>query len=89
MEDMLMRDKKMIKKDILDKFRSVSENNNPVIPMSWLEGDYYESLSWEERFVFKKAVNELIKKGIVENINGSESNLKLTPKGFDLLFCCT
>jgi predicted transcriptional regulator len=46
-------------------------------------------LSWEERFVFTKAVNELIKKGIDENINGAEPNLKLTPKGVDLLFCCT
>ena len=86
---MLMRDKKMIKKDILDKFRSVNEDNNPILPMSWLEGEYYKSLSWEERFVYKKALNELIKKGIVENVNGSETELKLTPKGSDLLFCCT
>ena len=84
-----MRDKKMIKKDILDKFRSINEDNNPVLSMDWLEGDYFESLNWEERFVFKKALNELKKKGIVEKVNGSESELKLTPKGADLLFCCT
>jgi hypothetical protein len=80
------KDKKTIKKDILDKFRSITEEDEYVLPPKWLESDYFESLKWDEKQVFKKAVDELISKGLVENTKGSKFNLRLTPKGADLIY---
>ena len=81
----MIKDKKTIKKDILDKFRSLTAEDKYVLPPEWLESDYFESLKREEKRIFKKAVNELISKGLVENTNGSKLNLRLTPKGADLI----
>jgi hypothetical protein len=88
MEDDMTRDKKMIKKDILDKFRSIDAEDSHVLPPNWLDTDYFESLNWEEKVVFKKAVQELISKGIVESVQDSRLNLRLTKKGADLIYCC-
>ena len=81
-----MKDKKMIKRDILDKFKTIEAEENFILPADWLESNYFRHLDSEEKKIFKKAVNELISKGLVENIDGSEFNLKLTSKGADLIY---
>ncbi len=82
----MVKSKKMIKRDILDKFRTLNADDDAVLSSSWLESDYFKDLDSEERKIFKKAVDELISKGLVESIRGSELNLKLTRKGADLIF---
>ena len=84
----MTRDKKMIKKDILDKFRSINAGDDHALPPNWLDSEYFEGLNWEEKLIFKQAVKELISTGIVESVQGSELNLKLTQKGSDLIYCC-
>ena len=82
----MIKNKKMIKRDILNKFRTINPEDGYIIPPSWLESDYFEDLDSEEKKIFKKAVNELISKGLVENVKGSELHLKLTRKGMDLIY---
>ena len=79
------KDKKTIKREILDKFRSLGIEND-TLPPHWLETDYLESLDIQEKKVFKKAVKELVSNGLVEHINGSSPNLRLTQKGTDLIY---
>ena len=81
----MVKDKKMIKREILDKFRSLVEEEQYVLPPKWLESDYYRHLGTEEKKLFKKAVRELISMGLVESVRGSELRLKLTRKGADLI----
>jgi predicted transcriptional regulator len=85
MENRMIKDKKMIKRDILDKFRSIIEESDRL-PPKWLETDYFVNLNQHEKKIFKKAINELISRGIVEDVNGSSQNLKLTQKGADLIY---
>jgi len=80
------KDKKMIKRDILDKFRDITADEDYVLPQQWLESDYFKTLRAEEKKLFKKAVDELISKGLVENVKGTGLNLKLTQKGADLIY---
>ncbi len=80
------KNKKMIKRDILDKFRSIEEAESDMLPPKWLASDYFTKLNREEKKECKKAVRELISTGIVENINEPVWNLKLTPKGADLIY---
>ena len=81
----MIKNKKMIKRDILEKFRTINAEGDYILPSSWLESDYLADLDTEEKKIFKKAVNELISKGLVEQVKGAELNLKLTQKGKDLL----
>jgi hypothetical protein len=80
------KDKKMIKRDILDKFRDITADEDYILPQCWLESDYFKTLRAEERKLFKKAVDELISKGLLENVKGTGLNLKLTQKGADLIY---
>lgn len=80
------KDKKMIKRDILDKFRDIKAEEDHILPHHWLESDYFINLRPDEKKLFKKAINELISKGLVENVKGTGLNLKLTQKGADLIY---
>jgi DNA-binding HxlR family transcriptional regulator len=80
-----MKDKKEIKKDILDKFRSMPEGSDFVISPKWLEVQYLESLSPMEKKMFDQAVKELIRQGLVEAVDGAQHHLKLTEKGENLI----
>jgi hypothetical protein len=51
-----------------------------------LASDYFTRLNREEKKECKKAVRELISTGIVEDINEPVWNLRLTPKGADLIY---
>jgi hypothetical protein len=81
-----MKDKKAIKKDILDKFRDIRDMPEPVLPKNWLEYQYVDSLNPMERKLFDRAVKELIRKGLVEATEGVRPSLKLTEKGASLIY---
>lgn len=81
-----MKDKKTIKRDLLDKFRALNATNEDVFPPHWLELVYLKKLNAEEKKLFKKAVQELISMEIVENVEGPGLNLRLTQKGENLIY---
>jgi hypothetical protein len=81
-----MKDKKAIKRDILDKFRALNAENNDLLPPHWIEMTYLKKLKSEEKKLFKKAIQELISMGIVENVEGPSLNLRLTEKGENLIY---
>lgn len=81
-----MREKKTIKRDILDKFRSLNAEKNDSLTPHWLELVYLKKLTGDEKKVFKKAVQELVSMGLVENVEGPSLNLKLTQKGENLIY---
>jgi hypothetical protein len=80
----MYKDKKAIKRDILDKFRTLGSEQD-LLPPQWLESDYFESLDSQEKKLFKKAVEELVSSGLVEQVQGPVVNLRLTQKGADLI----
>ena len=82
----MAKDKREIKKDILNMFRTLDNEDRRVLPPELLESDYFKNLNWEEKRLYQNAVNDLISKGIVENVKGSASGLKLTEKGADLIY---
>jgi hypothetical protein len=81
-----MKDKKTIKREILDKFRSMSAENQETLPLHWLELVYLKKLSTDEKKLSKRAIQELISVGIVENVEGPSLNLRLTEKGQNLIY---
>jgi predicted transcriptional regulator len=81
----MLKDKKDIKKDILDMFRALRKDDKDVLPPELLESDYFRQLTWDEKQHYQIAVKELISKGLVENVKGSRLKLKLTEKGADLI----
>jgi len=85
-EEERMKEKKTIKRDILDKFRSLNAENDDLLPPHWLEMVYLKKLNTEEKKLFKKAIQELISMGIVENVEGLSLNLRLTQKGENLIY---
>ena len=80
------KDKKAIKKDILDKFRSITDDEDYLLPTSWLKEKYLKTLHPEEKIIFETAIEELIYKGIIENIDSPALKLRLTEKGADLIY---
>ena len=81
----MLKDKKAIKKDILDKFRSIKDGSEYIISSMWLEYQYLDTLTPMEREIYGKAVKELVKKGIVEPVGDIPHKLKLTEKGVNLI----
>lgn len=82
----MAKDKKEIKKDILNMFRTLKNEDNGILPPELLESDYFKHLNWEEKHLYQNAVNDLISKGLVKNVRGSALRLKLTEKGADLIY---
>ena len=80
-----MKDKKTIKRDVLDKFREMDAEDNDQMPPHWLEREYLNGLKAGEKKLFKKAMQELISAGIVESVEGPGLNLRLTRKGENLI----
>lgn len=80
------KDKKDIKKDILNMFRSLQNEDEDILPPELLESDYFQHLNWDEKQHYQNAVKDLISKGLVKNVRGSSLNLKLTDKGADLIY---
>lgn len=81
-----MEDKKAIKRDIIDKFRSMNAVRDEMLPAHWLELVYLKKLTANDMKTFKRAIQELISVGIVENVEGTGLNLRLTEKGENLIY---
>lgn len=81
-----MKDKKAIKRDLLDKFRTLNAERDDILPPHWIDLVYLKRLNTEEKKLFKKAVQELISMEIVENVEGPSLNLRLTQKGENLIY---
>jgi hypothetical protein len=81
-----MKDKKTIKREILGKFRSMNAESQETLPLNWLELVYLTKLSADEKKLSKRAIQELISVGIVENVEGPSLNLRLTEKGQNLIY---
>lgn len=76
---------KTIKIDILDKFREISSEVGATLPVGWLLGDYLAPMNRYEKRAFKKAVNELVLKGLIEYTPGILPRVTLTRKGEQLI----
>jgi predicted transcriptional regulator len=88
LEVKMNRDKKAIKRDILDKFRSIGVEND-TLPPQWLGSDYFDRLDKTEKKLFKQAIKELVSSGLVEQVKqvkGADASLRLTQKGVDLIY---
>jgi hypothetical protein len=85
-EEEVMKDKKTIKRDLLDKFRALNAESNDILPHHWLDLVYLKMLNTEEKKLFKKAIQELVSMEIVENVEGPSLNLRLTQKGENLIY---
>jgi hypothetical protein len=79
------KDKKEIKKDILDKFRELDAEEDFVLPENWLNEEYLQSLDAYGVKEFKVAIKELVSQGLVKDIETPAFNLKLTVKGANLI----
>lgn len=80
-----MRDKKTIKRELLDRFREIdAECGDPLDP-EWLHQGYLEQLKRPERQLYRKAVAELAAMGIIEKEPGDGPILRLTLKGEKLI----
>lgn len=82
----MIRTKKSIKKDLLDKLRVLGESDHYCLPGLWLEMGYKPSLKSDEVPVFQQAIRELIGMGILEPHEGVFDSLCLTHKGAALIF---
>lgn len=82
----MAKDKKDIKKDILNMFRSLQNEETDVLAPELLESDYFNHLNWDEKQLYQNAVKDLVAKGLVQNVRGSSLKLKLTEKGADLIY---
>ena len=82
----MFKDKKDIKKDILNMFRSSLNEDKDILPPELLESAYFNHLTWDEKQLYQNAVKDLISKGLVKNVKGSSLNLKLTEKGANLIY---
>ncbi|MDJ0984625.1 MAG: hypothetical protein QNJ26_03690 [Desulfobacterales bacterium] len=82
----MAKDKKDIKKDILNMFRSLQNEGKDVLPPEFLESNYFQHLNWDEKQLYQNAVKDLISRGLVKNVRGSSLNLKLTDKGANLIY---
>ncbi|MBW1759513.1 MAG: hypothetical protein JRI88_04195 [Deltaproteobacteria bacterium] len=80
-------DKKSIKRYILDKFRSMDDDNeNFVLPVNRLFNEYVEKLDSYDSQMVLTAAKELASVGLLEMLKGPAPELRLTQKGANLIF---
>jgi hypothetical protein len=79
------KSRKMIKRDLLDKFREMGlETDNTLSPI-WLRKDYIARLNSYEKKVFEEAIGDLVSSGLVEYSPGVFPKVQLTLKGEQLI----
>lgn len=81
----MSRDIKTIKKDILNKFRSIDGEEDDTLPENWLKEEYLPFLTAYERKDFEKAIRQLAAKGVLRYEKGPVPKLHLTEKGANLI----
>lgn len=81
----MSRDIKAIKKDILNKFRSMDGEEDDALPENWLKEEYLPFLTTYERKDFERAIRQLAAKGVLRYEKGPVPKLQLTEKGANLI----
>lgn len=81
----MSRDIKAIKKDILNKFRSIDGEEDDALPENWLKEEYLPFLTAYERKDFERAIRQLAAKGVLRYEKGPVPKLQLTEKGANLI----
>ncbi len=79
------KDKKAIKRDILNKFRAINGEANDILPPQWLVREYLVNLDRYEKKDFEKALQELMSKGFISYRKGAIPEIRLTEKGAALI----
>jgi hypothetical protein len=82
----MIKNKKMIKMDLLDKFKELEMEEDNRLPAAWLQNDYFRRLNAFEKKTFEKAVAELASSGLVEYKPGDCPEVKLTRLGENLIY---
>ena len=80
------KNKKMIKMDILDKFKELELEEDNRLPVTWLQNDYFRRLNVFEKKAFDRAVSELASSGLVEYKPSDCPEVKLTRLGENLIY---
>jgi hypothetical protein len=80
-----MKDKKTIKREILDQFREIDAQSGDELDSDWLEKIYLKDLRQPEQKLYQKAVKELTAMGIIEKETTGDRSLRLTLKGEKLI----
>lgn len=80
-----MKDKKTIKREILDRFREIDAGHGDELGPEWLEDVYLKQLRRPERKLYHVAVKELAAMGIIAKRPVDDLRLRLTLKGEKLL----
>jgi hypothetical protein len=76
-----MKDKKTLKREILDQFREIDAERGDKLDPEWVQNVYFKQLRRPEQRLYLKAVDELVVMGIIEKVRGTGLNLRLTLKG--------
>jgi hypothetical protein len=82
----MYKTKKAIKRDILERFRSMDDDTEPVINGILLHREYVKKLSTHEKENYVRAIQELAGKGFIRYSGGAIPDLELTPRGADLIY---
>lgn len=81
-----MKDRRLIKREILAQFRAGIQDDRDALSVYWFAGHYLSGLSRSERQLLAQAIFELVKIGLVRWSDGMVArDLKLTSKGRALL----
>jgi hypothetical protein len=80
-----MKDKKTIKRELLDQFREIDAESGDELDPKWLQNVYFKQLRRPEQKLYQKAVAELSEMGIIRKETRAGLNLRLTLKGEKLL----
>jgi hypothetical protein len=78
--------KKEIKRDIIEQFRGIDEDEHLFVSQAWLLDDYAASLDTHSRKILEKAMNELVAKGLLAFSQEPQPGFQLTHKGVNLIF---
>ena len=82
----MTKNKKIIKIDILEKFRELEHEADDKLPHNWLVNDYFGRMNTFEKITFDRALAELALSGLVAYKPGDCPEVKLTRLGKNLIF---
>lgn len=70
-----------IKNELMGRFRRAGAHAGDILSPEWLYNEYLPTLSPREEKILEKAVNELIREGLLEYAGGRKPSYRLTQKG--------
>lgn len=82
----MIRDRRTLRIKILDQFRLLGDDDEGALPREWIAREYLHNTSRAERKNFEDALRELAARGLVETLGQPVAEVKLTEKGYNLIF---